>query len=285
MKILLAIICFIAAMLHGFFGYYLHVRGESVFEPENMVVAIHKKDAAGGDKYEVFRKKSELTTDEAQKEEVKSAPLFEKPNDGLIKSSEEQAAASESEVKADAGQSEPAAESQSLTVAAASEIKETQKEEFLPFNTGWSGFLQVENALITIIVFFLGLSICCVKGRGPASRWVFGFNLLFWGFLGTAVWIFLPAHTPLAIFNIRFGFPQWYMVIGIAGTAAVLSLLLFLNAFRKPLDSKKPSSVANSRNTASDSGLSSSYKMKATEEKSATDAELKPLDSNNPVVK
>ena len=43
MRIILALICFIAMFMHGFFGYYLYVRGESVFEPDNMIVAVQKK--------------------------------------------------------------------------------------------------------------------------------------------------------------------------------------------------------------------------------------------------
>ena len=43
MRIILALICFIAMFMHAFFGYYLYVRGESVFEPDNMIVAVQKK--------------------------------------------------------------------------------------------------------------------------------------------------------------------------------------------------------------------------------------------------
>ncbi|MFR5429690.1 MAG: hypothetical protein ACLTHV_11825, partial [Parasutterella excrementihominis] len=73
-------------------------------------------------------------------------------------------------------------------------------------------------------------------GRGPASRWVFGFNLIFWSALGGSIYFFLPANTPLVIFNIKFAFPQWYLVISMCSLAALLSLLLFFNAFRKPID-------------------------------------------------
>ena len=45
MRIILALICFIAMFMHAFFGYYLYVRGESVFEPDNMIVAVQKKVA------------------------------------------------------------------------------------------------------------------------------------------------------------------------------------------------------------------------------------------------
>ncbi|MFQ9938982.1 MAG: hypothetical protein ACLRW2_11580 [Parasutterella excrementihominis] len=43
MRIILALICFIAMFMHAFFGYYLYVRGESVFEPDNMIVAVQRK--------------------------------------------------------------------------------------------------------------------------------------------------------------------------------------------------------------------------------------------------
>ncbi len=33
------------------------------------------------------------------------------------------------------------------------------------FITGWAGFLQVENAVMTFILFLLGFSICCINGR------------------------------------------------------------------------------------------------------------------------
>ena len=65
---------------------------------------------------------------------------------------------------------------------------------------------------------------------------MFGFNLIFWSALGGSIYFFLPANTPLVIFNIKFAFPQWYLVISMCGLAAVLSLLLFFNAFRKPID-------------------------------------------------
>lgn len=59
MRIILAIICFIAMFMHAFFGYYLYVRGESVFEPDNMIVAVQKKVAVNTNKLSIFQKKSD----------------------------------------------------------------------------------------------------------------------------------------------------------------------------------------------------------------------------------
>ena len=58
MKIILALVCFIAMMLHAFFGYFLYTRGETVFEPENMIVAIEKKAPSEKDRFAIFRKKA-----------------------------------------------------------------------------------------------------------------------------------------------------------------------------------------------------------------------------------
>ena len=59
MRIILALICFIAMFMHAFFGYYLYVRGESVFEPDNMIVAVQKKVAVNTNKLSIFQKKSD----------------------------------------------------------------------------------------------------------------------------------------------------------------------------------------------------------------------------------
>lgn len=252
MRILLALICFIAMFMHAFFGYYLYVRGESVFEPDNMIVAVQKKVAVNTNKLSIFQKKSDHIDDPVVKEQAKNAAFYEKPNDGLIKT-EERTEQSDGKNELNLSpESSPSSSSVSepsapvVTTASpvpvptenkpAEEQKAEEETHYLPFNTGWSGFMQVENALITVILFLLGFSICCVKGRGPASRWVFGFNLIFWLALGGSIYFFLPANTPLAIFNIKFSFPQWYLVISMCALASVLSLLLFLNAFRKPED-------------------------------------------------
>ena len=246
MRIILALICFLAMMMHAFFGYFLYVRGESVFEPENMIVAVQKKVAPNVNKLSIFQKKSDHIEDSVIKEQAKNASFYEKPNDGLIKTEERtinKAAAPAAEEStanplpaSDETKTQPLTEGASEPAAA----EDAPKTEYVPFNTGWSGFLQIENALITVLLFFLGLSICCVKGRGPASRWVFALNFLFWGTLAGAVYFFLPVNTPLVIFNMKFSFPQWWIVIGMSSLAAILSFLLFLNAFRRPLD---PASV------------------------------------------
>lgn len=57
MRIILALICFIAMFMHAFFGYYLYVRGESVFEPDNMIVAVQKKVAVNTNKLSIFQKR------------------------------------------------------------------------------------------------------------------------------------------------------------------------------------------------------------------------------------
>ncbi|WP_443892523.1 hypothetical protein, partial [Parasutterella excrementihominis] len=185
------------------------------------------------------------------KEQAKNAAFYEKPDDGLVKTeerTEQESAKTELNVSPNSSSSSSATEPTvpAVTTSApspvptesklADEPKAKEETHYLPFSTGWSGFLQVENALITVILFLLGFSICCVKGRGPASRWVFGFNLIFWSALGGSIYFFLPANTPLVIFNIKFAFPQWYLVISMCSLAALLSLLLFFNAFRKPID-------------------------------------------------
>ena len=251
MRIILALICFIAMFMHAFFGYYLYVRGESVFEPDNMIVAVQKKVAVNTNKLSIFQKKSDHIDDPVVKEQAKNAAFYEKPDDGLVKTeerTEQESAKTELNVSPNSSSSSSATEPTvpAVTTAApapvptesklADEPKAKEETHYLPFSTGWSGFLQVENALITVILFLLGFSICCVKGRGPASRWVFGFNLIFWSALGGSIYFFLPANTPLVIFNIKFAFPQWYLVISMCSLAALLSLLLFFNAFRKPID-------------------------------------------------
>ena len=252
MRILLALICFIAMFMHAFFGYYLYVRGESVFEPDNMIVAVQKKVAVNTNKLSIFQKKSDHIDDPVVKEQAKNAAFYEKPDDGLVKTeerTEQTGTKGELNLSPDSAPSPSSANEPSSPVITtvtpapvptenkpAVEEKVPEETHYLPFNTGWSGFMQVENALITVILFLLGFSICCVKGRGPASRWVFGFNLIFWLALGGSIYFFLPANTPLAIFNIKFSFPQWYLVISMCALASVLSLLLFLNAFRKPIE-------------------------------------------------
>lgn len=276
MKIILAVICFLAMIVHGLFGYYLFINGEAVFEPDNMIVALHKKTEASPDIYSLFAKPQASL----KKEGFKNP--FDKTESALVKVGEVEQGTpvvqnTETEQKAEesaktSGASEavhpmlPSGTVQVGKVATPSEptpiVKEPSsptpqesqpekteeaktpeaKPEFLPFSTGWSGFLQVENALITVTLFLLGFSVCCVKGRGPASRWVFFCNLVFWATLSGIIWFFHPVKTPFAMVNLKFNFPEWYIIIGASGLATLLSLLLYLNAFRKPVDSlvKKP---------------------------------------------
>ena len=88
MRIILALICFIAMFMHAFFGYYLYVRGESVLEPDNMIVAIQKKVAVNTNKLSIFQKKSDHIDDPVVKEQAKNAAFYEKPDDGLVKTEE-----------------------------------------------------------------------------------------------------------------------------------------------------------------------------------------------------
>lgn len=55
MRTLLAIICFLATIIHGLFGYYIYFKGESLFEPEGMIVAVEKKVPSGAVSYDVFK--------------------------------------------------------------------------------------------------------------------------------------------------------------------------------------------------------------------------------------
>lgn len=235
MKIILALVCFIAMMLHAFFGYFLYTRGETVFEPENMIVAIEKKAPSEKDRFAIFRKKAapaavQSAVSEPKEQSIPAAENTVSENTPAIEPQvSEETKTENTELSAS---TETAVPAETAPTASGNE----HESEYVPLNTGWSGFLQVENAIITAMLFFLGFAVCCVKGRGPASRWVFGFNLIFWATLSGSVWFFIPEKTPLMILNIKYSFPQWYLVIGLCGLAAVLSLLLFLNAFRSSVD-------------------------------------------------
>lgn len=235
MKIILALVCFIAMMLHAFFGYFLYTRGETVFEPENMIVAIEKKAPSEKDRFALFRKKAAPAAVQSAVSEPKEQAIPTTENTVTENTAAAEPQASE-ETKSEQTKSSAGTETAVPTEAAPIASNHEQESEYVPLNTGWSGFLQVENAIITAMLFFLGFAVCCVKGRGPASRWVFGFNLIFWATLSGSIWFFIPEKTPLMILNIRYSFPQWYLVIGLCGLAAVLSLLLFLNAFRSPIE-------------------------------------------------
>lgn len=235
MKIILALVCFIAMMLHAFFGYFLYTRGETVFEPENMIVAIEKKAPSDKDRFAIFRKKAAPAVVQPAESEAKGQAFSTTENIVSENTPAAEPQASE-ENKSEQTESSVSSETTVPTEVAPIASNNEQESEYVPLNTGWSGFLQVENAIITAMLFFLGFAVCCVKGRGPASRWVFGFNLIFWATLSGSIWFFIPEKTPLMILNIKYSFPQWYIVIGLCGLAAVLSLLLFLNAFRSPIE-------------------------------------------------
>ena len=234
MKIILALVCFIAMMLHAFFGYFLYTRGETVFEPENMIVAIEKKAPSEKDRFAIFRKKAAPAAVQSAVSEPKEQAIPTTENTVTNTAAAEPQASEET--KSEQTESSAGTETAVPTEAAPIASNHEQESEYVPLNTGWSGFLQVENAIITAMLFFLGFAVCCVKGRGPASRWVFGFNLIFWATLSGSIWFFNPEKTPLTILNIKYSFPQWYIMIGLCGLAAVLSLILFLNAFRNPVE-------------------------------------------------
>lgn len=270
MKIILAVICFLSMILHGLFGYYLFINGESVFEPDNMIVALHKKTQSSPDIYTIFAKpksaqKAEGFRNPLDKEESNLTKVGEVQTGSTDNSNNEASISPENPVKAETvneavhpmlpsgtvqigtvqNPSKPteiirgqASEASSNQDQKQSEQVSGTKPEFLPFSTGWSGFLQVENALITVTLFLLGFSVCCVKGRGKASRWVFLCNLMFWIALSCTIWFFHPEKTPFAMMNLKFKFPEWYLILGASSLAALLSLLLYLNAFRKPIEAQ-----------------------------------------------
>lgn len=89
MRIILALICFIAMFMHAFFGYYLYVRGESVFEPDNMIVAVQKKVAVNTNKLSIFQKKSDHIDDPIVKEQAKNAAFTKNLTTALSKQRKE----------------------------------------------------------------------------------------------------------------------------------------------------------------------------------------------------
>lgn len=105
------------------------------------------------------------------------------------------------------------------------------KKEIVGFKTGWIGFLQVENAMLGLIAFILGIAVCCVKGKGRTSRWVFFWNLLFWTALTGLLALFEPVNTPLSMVKVGYAYPQWVLISGMTGLGAILSMLLILLSF------------------------------------------------------
>ncbi len=205
MRIILAVICFLAMLLHAFLGYYLYVEGENIFYPGEVVIAPAEK------------------TDSAS---VDASKMIEPIKDPKPELPSAESAAPESKPAA-----KPYRKSKALAVTPLLQAPEPELAH-PEFNTGWAGFLQVENAVIATLLFFLGLACCCVSGRGKASRWVFGTSFVFWSFLTFFVWFFHPVNTPLAISKLHFFFPEWYFIIGAAGLSSLLSLLCYVLAFR-----------------------------------------------------
>ncbi len=231
MRILLAIICFIATIIHGFFGYYVYLKGETIFQPEGMVVAVAKKQPAGLAAYDVFKLSSGHITDKKLEEQAKNvdnaapAETVAEENQPTIldslKPAEEKPLVKENEVREQSDGQFAVAE-------------KAEGPEYLNFSTGWVGMLLVENAMIGLITLLLGIGTCSVCGKGRASRWVFTVNFIFWGALTGFIWFFRPVNTPLEMMRIGMSFPQWYFIIAITGAGAVISLLAYFMSFGKP---------------------------------------------------
>lgn len=217
MKVLLALICFIGMLLHSLFGYFLYVKGENIFYPEQKQIQILNKTATA-----LLQKVPDTIEVSASNNTVNTENKVEVPKVEMLQKS------ASIEVK-----NEPSLQITDTYQAPEPAMKHPE------FITGWAGFLQVENAVMTFILFLLGFSICCINGRGTASRWVFGFNLVFWSTLSGAIWFFHPTNTPLNILRLTFNFPEWYFVLAASGLAALLSFILYINAFRAPIDKKK----------------------------------------------
>lgn len=241
LKILLALVCFIATIIHGFFGYYVYLKGESIFQPEGMVVAVAKKQTTGEVSFDIFRQKNAHIIDKSVEEQAKnaSAPAENNANsEGSILSTLS-VQKTEPLVK-----DEVPAEVRTDESIPAQKVPQS-KEEYMSFQTGWVGMLLVENAIVGFVTLLLGIGVCAVNGKGKASHWVFSLNLLFWGLLSGLIWLFRPVNTPLEMLRVGISLPQWYFIIAITGAGAVLSLLLYLCSFGKPKEaviSKKNSS-------------------------------------------
>ncbi len=210
MKVFLALMCFLVMMLQAFFGLYLYNKGENIFYPEQLQMSLMAQGEKTPKATEMVPPSEGTMTTDTVTTEIPKVDLKQEHNI----SSDSQAA---------------------LTITENFQAP-TPKLINPAFDTGWAGFLQVENAVITFLLFILGFAVCCVKGRGAASRWVFGFNLVFWSALTGAIWFFHPVNTPLNILRMTFKFPQWYFIIAMSGLAALVSFILFVNAFRKPSD-------------------------------------------------
>lgn len=266
MRTILAIICFLATIIHGLFGYYIHFKGESLFEPEGMIVAVEKKAPSGAVSYDVFKAVNPNSVEEAKVQETVESPAVESQSPES-KTAESTAVAEEpqktneitppvvaSTPKAEPTATAPAKEApwwkrmlqkkDTSQLVKQGEVNQDENGKFVPansnkegakeiigFKTGWIGFLQVENAMVGLIAFILGIAVCCVKGKGKTSRWVFFWNLLFWTGLTGLLVLFEPVNTPLSMVKVGYAYPQWILISGMTGLGAILSLLLILFSF------------------------------------------------------
>lgn len=266
MRTLLAIICFLATIIHGLFGYYIYFKGESLFEPEGMIVAVEKKAANGAVSYEVFKAANPEAVTEEKKQEPSESPVAVEPQSSEPKPAVAEKAGEEPQKAPEATppavvpeqKAEPAAvtkaeeapwwkrmlqKKDNSQLVKQGEVTKDESGKFVPanskdgkneivgFKTGWIGFLQVENAMVGLIAFILGIAVCCVKGKGKTSRWVFFWNLLFWTGLTGLLAIFEPVNTPLSMVKVGYAYPQWVLISGMTGIGAILSLLLILFSF------------------------------------------------------
>ncbi len=253
MKVILALICFITVILHCIFGYYLYNQGENIFYPAQAVEEFQEKLRAASTP---VVKDVEVTPATGEKPMSIALVVEGKP--------EAEAPAETSETPSEASEQKPVVSEESKSeeskpipsvlkhlVPKDKETVESQQPEIKQsmaispllqapnppvkspeFDTGWSGFLQTQNAIIGILPLFLGLAVCFVKGRGSASRWVFLVNFLFWGTYAVATWFYHPVNTMFIIAKIKLNFPEWYSLFGLTAIAAVDSFILYFNAFR-----------------------------------------------------
>ncbi len=246
MRVILALICFITLILHGIFGYYLYNQGENIFYPEKAVEAYEEKIKAA-------------STPVVRDVEVTPATGDKPMSIALVVEGEHETTVSDETPKTPSETSEQKTAVAEVSTPEPAEVKpleskepvEPQKPEVKQskavspllqapkppvksdeFDTGWSGFVQTQNAIIGILPLFLGLAVCFVKGRGAASRWVFLVNFLFWGSYAVAAWFFHPVNTMFVIAKIKLNFPEWYSLFGLTAIAAVDSFILYFNAFR-----------------------------------------------------
>ncbi len=266
MRTILAIICFLATIIHGLFGYYIHFKGESLFEPEGMIVAVEKKAPSGAVSYDVFRAVNPNAVEEAKVQEAVKSPTVtsQSPESKAVESTASGDEAQKpkettppvvaSAPKAELAATTPAKEDpwwkrmlqkkDNSQLVKQGEVNQDENGKFVPansnkegakeiigFKTGWIGFLQVENAMVGLIAFILGIAVCCVKGKGKTSRWVFFCNLLFWTGLTGLLVLFEPVNTPLSMVKVGYAYPQWILISGMTGLGAILSLLLILFSF------------------------------------------------------